>query len=107
MAAGCREDSGIEIAIDCVTQEKPAEEQDLGGEEDPHAKLVRFVLLLEVVKLLGDQAGRFAHLQWLIESREKIAWLSFHGRAIRVRKERLLRARPVIPRRRSSPMHRR
>jgi hypothetical protein len=43
----------INEAVDRVGKKEPAEEENLGGKENPHPELGRFVLLLDVVKLLG------------------------------------------------------
>jgi hypothetical protein len=43
----------MKIAIGGGAEEKAAEEEHLGGKENPHPELGRFVLLLDVVKLLG------------------------------------------------------
>ena len=62
MAARLRENLPISVAIDGVGKEKTAEEQHFGREKNPHSELRRVALLLDVVKLLGDETDRgFAH----------------------------------------------
>jgi hypothetical protein len=38
-----------------VGEKESTEEQNLGGEKNPHPELGRAVLLLEIVKLFGDE----------------------------------------------------
>ena len=59
-----REGFRIEIAIDGVAEKKPAEEEHLGREEDPHPELRGFVLLLELIELFSDERpGGSVHLR--------------------------------------------
>jgi len=45
----------IKMAVDGVAADEATEEENFGGEERPHAQGVGFVLLIEVVELLGDE----------------------------------------------------
>ncbi len=46
----------VEVAIDGVAREEPAEEHHLGGEENPHAEAGGLVLLLQVLELVRQRA---------------------------------------------------
>ena len=46
----------VEVAIDGVAGEEPAEEHDLGGQENPHAEAGGLVLLLQVLELVRQRA---------------------------------------------------
>ena len=51
---GVDEDLGVVGAVDGVGAEQPAEEQDLGGQEEPHAELARLELLPRRVEVVGQ-----------------------------------------------------
>ena len=45
----------VEVAIDHVSAHQSAEKQNLSPQEGPHAQGVGFVLLRQIVELLGDE----------------------------------------------------
>ena len=55
-ARGLREGVGVEEAVDAVGGEEGGEEQDLGGQEEPHAEPLGLALLLEALEVVGDGA---------------------------------------------------
>ena len=55
LVAGRRERVGIPEAVDRVDGEQPAEEQDFGEQEHPHPERRRFLLLVEVVEVVGER----------------------------------------------------
>jgi len=50
-AAGFGEHRRVRVAVDGVGKEEAAEEQDFGGQKDPHAERGGILLLLERLKL--------------------------------------------------------
>ena len=54
VVVGVLEDVGVVVAVDRVGAEQPAEHQDFGPEEHPHAELARAELLLGRVEVVGE-----------------------------------------------------
>jgi hypothetical protein len=53
------DDEGRQVQgpVDRVGSEHAAEKQNFGGEEDPHSEPSGFVLLLEILELMGEPGG--------------------------------------------------
>src|SRR5580692_27584 len=72
VAAGA--EGGAEcVAVNGVDQEEPAEEQDFGDQEDPHAKRSSFLLLLKRFEVSVQFAGAVHSV--LLFLKQFLAWL--------------------------------
>ena len=58
LVAGGGEGRLVLRAVDRVGQKQAAEEHDLGGQKEPHAQFVGFVLLLQIVELVRQRGRR-------------------------------------------------